>query len=319
MESCSQEPDTQVLQNQQWMSQLCETLWDIPLYDLSIPGSHDTMTYCLDRCSPIDPDSPKLLLFLGKYVPSLTRKILLRWCMTQTLTVAEQLDAGIRYLDLRIAHRPDIPSPNLYFVHGLYTFLTVEEILNEISDWMTNNPKEILILACRNLQSMSPVHHMHLISCIQRIFGSKLCPKHEPPTLRNMWKKGFQVIVSYDNNVTLKNVHLWPSIPYWWADTTNKHSLINFLEKKKHSGRPGEFFVAGLNLTENTSYVLKHPLGSMKKLTLPKLPFLNSWVQKQHPGVSKDATNIMAEDLIGSGQFISDVIDLNHKLLLHKN
>lgn len=81
----------------------------------------------------------------------------------------------------------------------------------------------------------------------------------------------------------------------------------------------GEFFVAGLNLTENTSYVLKHPLGSMKKLTLPKLPFLNSWVQKQHPGVSKDATNIMAEDLIGSGQFISDVIDLNHKLLLHKN
>ncbi|KAM5180364.1 PI-PLC X domain-containing protein 1 [Mantella aurantiaca] len=319
MESFSQKSDTPVTGNQQWMSQLSEKLWDIPLYDLSIPGSHDTMTYCLDRHSPIDPDLPKLLLFLGKYVPCITRNIILRWTMTQTLTVVQQLDTGIRYLDLRIAHRPDIPSPNLYFVHGLYTSVTVEEILNEISDWMTKNPKEMIILACRNLQSMSPVHHMHLISCIQRIFGSRLCPRHEPPTPRNMWKKGFQIIVSYDNAVTLKNAFLWPSIPYWWANTTNKHSLINFLERKKHSGRPDEFFVAGLNLTENTSYILKHPLGSMKKLTLPKLPFLNIWVQKQHPGVNKDATNIIAEDLIGSCQFVSDVIDLNQKILLTKN
>ncbi|CAI9548225.1 unnamed protein product [Staurois parvus] len=233
MESCSRKSDTPVQENQQWMSQLCETLWDIPLYDLSIPGSHDTMTYCLDRYSPLDSRFAKVAAIFRENVPSLTRKIILRWSMTQTLTVAQQLDAGIRYVDLRIAHRPDIPSPNLYFIHGLYTFLTVEEILNEISDWMTKNPKEILILACRNLQSMSPVHHMHLISCIQRIFGSRLCPKYEPPTLRNMWKKGFQVIVSYDNNVALKKVYLWPSIPYWWANTTNKHSLISFLEKKK--------------------------------------------------------------------------------------
>ncbi|XP_018428650.1 PREDICTED: PI-PLC X domain-containing protein 1 [Nanorana parkeri] len=319
MESFFQDSDPQVSGNRQWMSHLCETLWDVPLYNLSIPGSHDTMTYCLDRCSPIDPDSPKLLLFLGKYVPYITRQIILRWSTTQTLTVTQQLDAGIRYLDLRIAHRPDVPSPNLYFVHGLYTFVTVEEILNEVSDWMTKNPKEMLILACRNLQSMSPVHHMHLISCIQRIFGSRLCPKYEQATLRNMWKKGFQIIVSYDNNIAVKNEYLWPSIPYWWANTTNKNSLINFLERKKHLGRPDGFFVAGLNLTENASYVLKHPFGSMKKLTLPKLSFLNSWVQKQHTGDIKDATNIIAEDLIGSGQFVSDVIELNRKLLLDKN
>ncbi|XP_072258310.1 PI-PLC X domain-containing protein 1-like [Pyxicephalus adspersus] len=182
MENFSEKSDTEVSGNQQWMSQLSEQLWDIPLYNLSIPGSHDTMTYCLDRCSPIDPESPKLLLFLAKYVPSITRKIILRWSTTQF-------------------------TSNSRSNNKIFTYVNISD----------------------------------------------------------------------------------------------------------------GFFVAGLNLTENVSYILKHPFGSMKKLTLPKLPFLNSWVEKQYPGDSKDATNIIAEDLIGSGQFVPDVVDLNNKLLLDKN
>lgn len=196
------------------------------------------MTYCLDKLSPVDPDSPKLLLFLEKYVPCITRSIILKWCTTQTLSVTEQLDTGIRYLDLRIAHRPDVSS-NLYFVHGFYTSQTVEEILHEIADWLQQNPREILILGCDNLQSMSPEHHMCLINFIHRIFGPKICPKHERPTLRNLWKQSYQLIVCYDSPLALKFEYLWPSIPYWWANTTKTRSLINFLEMKKHSGRPG--------------------------------------------------------------------------------
>ncbi|XP_063809149.1 PI-PLC X domain-containing protein 1 isoform X2 [Pseudophryne corroboree] len=230
-------------------------------------GSHDTMTYCLDKSSAIDPSLPKLLLLLEKYVPFITRSVILRWSTTQTFSVVGQMDTGIRYLDLRIGHRPDAPSPDLHFVHGFYTSVTVEE----------------------------------------------------QPTLRNMWKQGYQVIVSYGNPLAMKYDYLWSSIPYWWANTTNKGSLINFLESEKHKGRPAEFFVAGLNLTENASYILIHPFGSMKRLTLPKLPFLYKWVQKQHPGVSRDAINIIAEDLIGSDHFVSAVIHLNVKLLLDKN
>ncbi|XP_044142144.1 PI-PLC X domain-containing protein 1 [Bufo gargarizans] len=301
-------------ENQQWMSHLCEELWDIPLYDLSIPGSHDTMTYCLDKLSPVDPSSPKLLLFLDQLFPSITRPIILKWSITQTLSVTEQLDAGIRYLDLRIAQRPDVSS-SLYFVHGLYTSQTVAETLHEIADWLKQNPQEILIVGCDNLQSMLTEHHISLINCIHRIFGAKLCPKHEQPTLRNLWKQNYQLIVCYDNPLALLFEYLWPSIPYWWANTTKTSFLIHFLEMKKQIGRPDGFFVAGLNLTENSSYILKHPFGSLKKMTLPKLPFLHKWVEKQHPGVRRDATNIIAEDLIGSEDFVSAVIKLNMKLL----
>ncbi|KAM4701491.1 PI-PLC X domain-containing protein 1 [Discoglossus pictus] len=315
METCVCKSDDPLEENKQWMSRLPEKLWDIPLYNLSIPGSHDTMTYCLDNTSPVDPQSPTVLCVLEKFAPCIARAIILKWSTTQSLSVSEQLDAGIRYLDLRIAHRPDYPSHTLCFVHGFFTSVTVEVIFQEILHWLQTHPTEVLILACKNLQELTPELHNQLISSIHQIFGSRLCPKQEKPTLRNMWKYGYQVIVSYEDMLAFKYEYLWPTIPYWWANTTNLYSLVRYLEKHKQEGRPAGFFVAGLNLTENWSYILKHPFGSMKKLTMPKLPFLCQWVEKQNPGPQKDAVNIIAEDLIGSSDFVSAVINLNRTLL----
>ena len=42
------------------------------------------------------------------------------------LDVTEQLDAGVRYLDLRIAHMLEGAQRNLHFVHMLYTTALVE-------------------------------------------------------------------------------------------------------------------------------------------------------------------------------------------------
>lgn len=44
----------------------------------------------------------------------------------QESTVIQQLDCGVRYCDLRIAHRPNDSSTDLYFYHGVYTTVTVE-------------------------------------------------------------------------------------------------------------------------------------------------------------------------------------------------
>lgn len=45
---------------------------------------------------------------------------------SQTLNVTEQLDAGVRYLDLRIAHMLEGSEKNLHFVHLVYTTALVE-------------------------------------------------------------------------------------------------------------------------------------------------------------------------------------------------
>ncbi|KAJ7395462.1 PI-PLC X domain-containing protein 1 [Pitangus sulphuratus] len=250
-------------ENGQWMSRLPEELWDVPLYNLALPGSHDTMTYCLDKRSAVSGNESKVVKFLNKCMPCIVRPIIMKWSTTQVLTVTEQLEAGVRYLDFRIAHKANDPSMNLYFVHMVYTTVTVQVT----------------------------------------------------PTLRTMWHLGHQVIVSYEEDMELKeHCELWPTIPYWWGNKTSTRALIRYLERMKRRGRPGKFFVAGINLTENLGYILLHPFGSLKKMTLRSLPCLKIWIKQQYPGPKKECINIIAGDFIGNNDFVKDVIELNTKI-----
>lgn len=49
----------------------------------------------------------------------------------QDKSIEEQLSMGIRFFDLRIAHKPNDSSSDLYFTHVIYTHLTV--MVSEIS------------------------------------------------------------------------------------------------------------------------------------------------------------------------------------------
>ena len=121
-------------------------------------GSHNAITYCLDMNdrSPVDLTQPDMLQKLDKYMKPLIRPFVYKWAVTQVrksekrthrlvvtqcknyvvlsrsssvlqeFTIKHQLDCGVRYCDLRIAHRPNDSSTDLYFYHGVYTTLTVE-------------------------------------------------------------------------------------------------------------------------------------------------------------------------------------------------
>ncbi|XP_077921479.1 PI-PLC X domain-containing protein 1 isoform X2 [Halichoerus grypus] len=297
--------------NTDWMSALCPLLWDVPLHHLSIPGSHDTMTYCLNKKSPISQTQSRLLQLLGKVLPCVTRPVVLRWSITQVLDVTEQLDAGVRYLDLRIAHMLVGSEKNLHFVHMVYTTALVEDTLTEISEWLEKHPREVVILACRNFEGMTEDLHEYLVACIRNIFGDMLCPRGDLPTLNQLWSRGQQVILSYEEeSVVSRHGELWPGIPYWWGDQVNAQELIPYLECMKSCGRPGGLFVAGINLTENLAYVLGHPSQSLRKMTLPNLPYLSAWVREQCPGPGAQCTNIIAGDFIGADTFNGETAPL---------
>ncbi|XP_032879194.1 PI-PLC X domain-containing protein 1 isoform X4 [Amblyraja radiata] len=117
-----------LLQNRfaHWMSDLPEKLWDMSLCNLAIPGSHDSMSYCLDLSSPVKP-SEKILKYLDHVMPCITRPEIHKWCKTQESGVTQQLEEGVRFFDLRIAHKPNDATEHLYFIHGVYTTVTVQE------------------------------------------------------------------------------------------------------------------------------------------------------------------------------------------------
>ncbi|XP_017576289.1 PI-PLC X domain-containing protein 1 [Pygocentrus nattereri] len=300
-----------------WMSHLPNALWDIPLFNLTIPGSHNAITYCLDKNdrSPVDLTQPDMLQKLDKYMKPIIRPFVYKWAITQERSVREQLDCGVRYCDLRIAHRPNDSSSDLYFYHGVYTTVTVETVLKEIKAWLDAHPKEVVILSFSHFLGLSQELHTLLISTIKNVFDSKLCPKTEGVTLKNLWSLGYQLIVSYDNHAANCHRELWSHIPYWWANKCKAEALIEEFERRKNNGRPGGFFVTGINLTEDLKYICSHPTESLKDLVMSTYPTLLSWVREQKPGSNAGSLNIIAADFVTESQFIPTVIALNENLL----
>ncbi|XP_051930257.1 PI-PLC X domain-containing protein 1 isoform X1 [Hippocampus zosterae] len=301
-----------------WMTRMPADLLDTPLYHLAIPGSHNTITYALDKHhkSPIDVTQPDMLQKADKYARGLIRPVMHKWSVTQDVTVTEQLNSGSRYCDLRIAHRPNDTSTSLYFYHGFYSKATVEMILREIRTWLDAHPKEVVILSFSHFLDLDDKRHMRLVTTIENIFSSKLCPKMDVPTLRKLWQSGHQVIVSYDNKATVRHHHfLWDHIPYRWANKTTAQDLIHTLEKAKQSGRPRGFFVTGINLTVDLPYITKNLTESLKGLVKSTNPTLLSWVHEQTPSSHPRSLNIVAGDFVSEGRFAQIVVSLNGKLL----
>uniref|UniRef100_A0A673AM66 Phosphatidylinositol-specific phospholipase C X domain-containing protein n=1 Tax=Sphaeramia orbicularis TaxID=375764 RepID=A0A673AM66_9TELE len=272
-------------------------------------GSHDTMSYDLDINSAII--GPTILTKFGKI--RWVRKIVKKWGTTQEVNVTEQLDAGVRFLDLRVAHKPDDPDPTrTYFYHGLYTVTDVESALRDINIWAENHSTEILILALSHFKGFNRTVHNHLISFIKGLFGQKLILKTDIPTLNRCWDLQRNVIVSYDADAEVRtHPELRGKIPYYYGDTMDPAKVKKQLSKDLKTAPSNKFFACGLNLTlpENASalkYILRWK--SLFVVTLKNLPQLVMWVQRQ---AQITDLNIVASDFVTQANFISTIIQLN--------
>lgn len=204
----------------------------------------------------------------------------------------------------------------LFFAHGVYTQISVKEAFVELNAWLEAHPRELLILCCSHFESLTERDHWDLVQFIISLFGPKLCPPQNCPTLNSCWLKGHQLIVSYDDDkMVQEHPVLWTSIPYWYADSPDAKKVIQYLDNQLSEGRPEKFFVSGLNLTEDLAFVLLHPLLNLRTLTLKGLPPLLQWTNQQRPGPLKSEVNIVCSDFIDLSHFCAIVIGLNFKLL----
>jgi hypothetical protein len=129
-----------------WQENLLPVIGDRCLLDLSLPGTHDTLTYDLSEriaAGAIDghPDLAVLLhdlsllhLTPGKFIQSLAQ--------TQTLNITAQLDNGIRFFDLRIMYTSKVWKS----LHTLESRQLALTYLKQLRGWMDVHPKEIVVL-----------------------------------------------------------------------------------------------------------------------------------------------------------------------------
>ncbi|CAG2015071.1 unnamed protein product [Fusarium graminearum] len=104
--------DVDLAHNPAWMAEIPD---DVYLTSLSIPGTHDTMTYDIET------------------------EVL--QCQNWNLTM--QLEAGLRYFDIRARVRDD--ELHIYHANG-YTGFSFEDVISYMNDFLDRNPSETIVM-----------------------------------------------------------------------------------------------------------------------------------------------------------------------------
>ncbi|CAH1243756.1 PLCXD3 [Branchiostoma lanceolatum] len=318
-----------------WMADLPPNLYNAPLRNLAIPGTHDSASFYLDKTSDLSPgEDPKIksiidaLAKLGQPFEQIGKDVVYNWAVTQNLCFTEQLNNGVRYFDLRVAMGKTDNS--LYFVHGLYGS-KVQSTLLEIAQWLISHPKEVVLLDFQHLYSIDGTQIDYstlkrLIAILKETFSSKLCPPSIVPnpvdvTLANLWDNQHQVIArvlySYKNEMQQKSAEriLWGSnvIDSPWRNTPDINTLMKFLDKQVRD--ESKFFVSQAILTPDTDTIEGNLFGSLKSvLATPVMPHILKWLNGKWSGSDHHGVNIVIADFVDR-DFLLAVIVLNYTLL----
>jgi hypothetical protein len=318
--SLNQIMDVDITKNLEfWMTNLPQKLRTTPIIYLSIPGSHDSMTYDISEKSRVAPDAEPVIQKLKFLGPFLTA-IMVKWSKTQLVTPTEQLCNGIRYFDLRIATKKH--DAQFYFVHGLYSS-EVSKVLEEVKVFLDTHPKEVVILDCQHFYAFQQCDHERLMYLLRSTFGHKLLPympHMEHISLQYMTTEcHYQVVAIYRSDAArFGQPLLWPSacFPTPWANTDSVSKLIAFLVDKLQNRNNLVGFISQCVLTPTPWFIFKHLLSCLKNQCLVPLEKEKyKWLKNQRPG--PDGVNIVISDFVDydDGTFSKAVIGLNRKLL----
>lgn len=138
-----------------WMEINFTNKQEMKLRDIVIPGTHNSGTFRISPTSNFANGSEishkiikiiQAIPLLNDFVDRQIKDIFSNWSKTQNKSIKDQLVAGIRFLDLRIA--PSKQAGALMIVHGQES-IELADALTEIQTFTMENPKEIIFLKYR--------------------------------------------------------------------------------------------------------------------------------------------------------------------------
>ncbi|XP_052246812.1 PI-PLC X domain-containing protein 2-like [Dreissena polymorpha] len=299
------------------MASLPARYHDVPLYCLAIPGSHNSFSFYLDLDSKIDQNSDPIYRQLCDDLGELASKISYRWTVTQSLSLTQQLDLGVRYFDMRVtARKGDKEDLNVFFRNGP----NIIRALKEIRRWMDLHPKEIILLDFRVVHKMSSAQHRYLIANMaEDIFRNRMLEYTgvvSGITLRNMWAIDSQIIVFYPTECIFEHICIWPNehIGYVHPCAQTTRDMVSCLNTRYEHGRPPHLFYCwdGV-MTITNDYLANNLDGTLKdKLSKPATKAIVNWVRNKD--IRHGEMNVVVADFVEMFDFCDEVIRLNYEV-----
>lgn len=304
---------------QNWMAELPPHITKMPLTGIAIPGTHDSFTSTLDYHAEMapSPDLSDTIVTVLNTLGSTAKKVVYNWGVTQSYSIGDQLLAGIRYLDFRVAKR-DSKGGDFYLLHSLWG-QSIRDAFSEVKNFLDSHKKEVVIIDINHFYNMDYSDHTRLTNEILGTFGSKMVAVRSWSSLNldNLWNEGKQVVLIYHASVsTYRDTRLWQSykITSPWPNKNSINDAITYIEARRYPHEPSEgpFWVTQGILTAGAKEIILGIFSSLRsKLGLPMCREMSNWILKQHTG--KGGVNIVITDFAEEYGFIGKVIALNYK------
>jgi hypothetical protein len=307
-----------------WMVDMSKDLAEKPLNQVILPGSHDSATYKLESTFAKGQELSAKLNKLKKIaVGYALTSIAKSWGTAQDRTIYQQLNDGIRYLDLRVTYRDD--KKQFYMVHGLFG-PPLANVLSQITRFMREHPREILVIQVGDLNYMGESasniadNHRKLAQIFLNAFGTKMVKKSEvvgpEVTVGELWKKQKQIFMIYKSAEMSKTVD-----EFWWRDTTISDYWANTdevstlksridanMNTRTNDSNGSKFFVTQSQMTGNGNTISKslipgtsryRSLKDMAQDVFKELPgWLKSWKNRNPNIIILDFANAQTSQQI---------------------
>ncbi|KAG7372553.1 phosphatidylinositol-specific phospholipase C, X domain containing protein [Nitzschia inconspicua] len=318
-----------------WMAQLESSIKDLPLTQVGIPGTHDSGTYCFDREKGASPDSDLTTMIqsklpgrlLGAVSNVILDQVFGRLCQCQDKSIKQQLEMGIRYLDLRVAFHAE--SGQYYTCHGVYCADMVD-VMKQITDFLNANPKELVILDFNHMYQMDG-HHKKFLKMVFDALGDKAANQNIKGGLsvdskvQRFWNHGFQAIVFYQFYDQVKDDFGGKVWPMWrivspWPESASTDDLYTKLGgnvQNRLSQHMDKLFVVQGILTPDVE-LIKRGLSdgdglSIKGYARRANPRVIDWCEDDWMKLGKRCLNIVIVDFYDGCSMVPALLNYNRK------
>lgn len=262
-----------------WMEEIQDDICDSTLKDLAIPGSHNSGCY------------------------RMASAIASPWTACQSHDIANQLQFGIRYFDLRFGYFAGCAEDEFRVMHHHWSSrVYLEEVLSSFVQFLEKNTKEILILHFRHLYYFTPQAHVKFRERLLNSLGHMALPRScgLDTKLSQLWENNYRVLITTEGDELHEKLWHENSICSRWFDKASVDKLKECCVQelaRKHDG----LWVLQTILTPQRSRPMSVKVFA-KLLNSQANAWLREWASN---------TNIVILDFIDSAVFASILIEAN--------
>ncbi|KAF2904871.1 hypothetical protein ILUMI_01304 [Ignelater luminosus] len=166
--------------------------------------------------------------------------------LNQNHNLWNQLVHGIRFFDLRVGS----VFGRFFIVHNFMPITPLSQELEHVQEFLSKTTQEIVILNFHQFRwDNHHVNHRILVSQLKERYGPFILSYKKfkrgtlGPKLKDVWKTGKRLIISYNNARTFKEHDwLWPEVFRKWGNKWDINQLYKYLKNvrnyHKHPGSP---------------------------------------------------------------------------------